>query len=76
MKDDLSTPSVSPDTLTRGAVDDGPPMSPSRLASFWGVHVNTIYRDIRKGALRAHRLPGGRWRIRRTDAFLYGRPNE
>lgn len=49
-------------------------VSPSRLADYWGVHVNTIYRDIRKGALRAFRLPGGRFRIRGCDARRYGRP--
>ncbi len=51
-------------------------VSPSRLASDWGVHVNTVYRDIRKGALRAFRLPSGRVRIRREDARRYGRPIE
>jgi excisionase family DNA binding protein len=56
------------------AGDDAPPVSPSRLAEHWGVHVNTVYRDIRKGALRAFRLPGGRFRIRWEDARRYGRP--
>lgn len=51
-------------------------ISPSRLADYWGVHVNTVYRDIRKGALRAFRLPSGRVRIRRGDADRYGRPIE
>jgi excisionase family DNA binding protein len=49
-------------------------ISPSRLASYWGVEVQTIYRDIRKGALRAYRLPGGDLRIRVTDARRYGKP--
>ncbi len=31
----------------------GPRVALSRLAVYWGVHINTIYRDIRKGALRA-----------------------
>lgn len=56
--------------------DDGAPLSPSRLAEDWGVHVNTVYRDIRKGALRAFKLPSGRFRIRRDDARRYGRPIE
>lgn len=50
--------------------------TPSRLAEYWGVHVNTVYRDIRKGALRAFRLPSGRVRIRLDDARRYGRPVE
>jgi len=50
-------------------------VSPEQLASFWGVHVNKVYRDIRKGALRAFRIPSGRWRIRRDDMRRYGRPN-
>ncbi len=55
---------------------DAAPLSPSRLADEWGVHVQTVYRDIRKGALRAFRLPSGRFRIRRDDAQAYGRPIE
>lgn len=51
-------------------------ISPSRLANYWGVHINTIYRDISKGALRAFRLPGGQLRIRTSDARRYGRPIE
>lgn len=46
------------------------------LASFWGVHPNTVYRDIRKGALRAFQLPGGSFRILLADAKRYGRPVE
>lgn len=56
--------------------EEAPVLSPSRLASDWGVHVNTVYRDIRKGALKAFRLPSGRFRIRRDDALRYGRPFE
>lgn len=51
-------------------------ITPARLAAFWGVHPNTIYRDIRKGALRAYRLPGGQLRIRLSDARRYGQPVE
>jgi excisionase family DNA binding protein len=54
----------------------GPNVTPSRLARFWGVHVNTVYRDISKGALRAYRLPGGQIRVRNSDARRYGRPIE
>lgn len=46
------------------------------LASFWGVHPNTVYRDIGKGALKAYRLPGGVLRILLADAHRYGRPVE
>lgn len=62
------------------ALDVSPPsepaVSPSRLAEEWGVDVQTVYRDIRKGALPAFRLPSGRFRIRRDDARRYGRPYE
>jgi len=51
-------------------------ISPSALAAKWGVGVQTIYRDIRKGALRAYRLPGGDLRIRIRDARRYGKPVE
>jgi excisionase family DNA binding protein len=54
----------------------GPNVSPSKLARYWGVHVNTVYRDIAKGALRGYRLPGGQIRIRTSDARRYGRPIE
>lgn len=53
-----------------------PHVSPSRLAEYWNVSVDTIYRDVRKGALRAFRLPGGQIRIRTSDARRYGRPYE
>lgn len=51
-------------------------LTPQELADHWGVTVQTVYRDIRKGALRAFRLPGGDIRIRRADAEQYGRPIE
>lgn len=53
-----------------------PAISPSRLASYWGVSVRTIYRDIQKGALPAFRLPGGQIRITTAEARRYGRPIE
>lgn len=47
-------------------------VSPSRLAREIGVHINTIYRDIRKGALRVYRRPGSRqFRIKKADADRY-----
>ena len=51
-------------------------VSPSYLADYWGVHINTIDRDIRKGALPAVRLPGGQFRVRWFEARRYGRPVE
>jgi excisionase family DNA binding protein len=51
-------------------------VSPSWLAHHWQVHIDTIYRDIRKGALPAFRLPGGQLRIKWSDAKKYGRPIE
>jgi excisionase family DNA binding protein len=55
---------------------DSPSLTISRLAAYWGVHPDTIRRDIRKGALPAFRLPGGTIRIRMSDARRYGRPIE
>jgi IS30 family transposase len=74
---DLQTRTVVAGSLSGPSASDQIGMvSPSRLASFWGVHPNTIYRDIRKGALRAFRLPSGQLRISRKDARQYGRPTE
>jgi len=73
------TNDVDPRSLTDRAPRseiDGPHWSPSRLANYWGVHVDTIYRDIRKGALKAFRLPSGQLRINLGDARRYGRPLE
>jgi len=77
------TQQVDPETLTyradpRGEVGDEMPavMAPQELADFWRIHVQTIRRDIKKGALKAFRLPGGDIRIRRSDAIRYGRPIE
>lgn len=70
------TNDVRPSELT-SRDDEENAISPARLAAYWGVHVDTIYRDIRKGALKAFRVgPRGQWRIRRADARRYGRPNE
>ena len=51
-------------------------VSPAWLAHYWDVHPNTIYRDIRKGALKAFRLPGGQYRVLLSEARRYGRPVE
>jgi len=51
-------------------------VTPSQMAEYWNVHVTTVYRDIRKGALPVFRLPGGRLRIRWSDMRRYGRPIE
>lgn len=51
-------------------------VSPGQLAAYWGVCVETIYRDIKKGALAAYKLPGGQIRILVEDARRYGRPLE
>lgn len=76
---DLQNRAVNPSQLSdrqSGAPSGSENVSPSRLADYWGVHVNTVYRDIRKGALPAVRLPSGRIRIRRQDADRYGRPQD
>lgn len=56
--------------------EDDATVSPSWLAAYWNVHPQTVYRDIRKGALLAFRLPGGQMRIRLSDARRYGTPIE
>jgi 5-methylcytosine-specific restriction endonuclease McrA len=53
---------------------DDTAVSPSRLASDWGVHVHTVYRDIRKGNLQAFRLPNGCLAIPIEAARSYGVP--
>ena len=72
----LHNRAVSPDALRNREGQDEPRLRPSQLAREWGVHTHTVYRDIRKGALRAERTPSGRFRIRRSDADTYGRPVE
>lgn len=72
---DLQNGAVRPGALAQRGEDE-PNLSPSRLAAYWGVHVNTVYRDIRKGALRAFKLPGGQFRVTLKDARRYGRPVE
>lgn len=74
---------ITPVDVTNRAIGHAPSVSgddrhvtPSFLAEYWGVHINTIYRDIRKGALPAVRLPGGRFRVRWLEARRYGRPIE
>lgn len=68
------------DTRATGPSDLDPDeihISPSRLADYWGVHINTIYRDIRKGALPAFQVGSARrFRIRMSDAKRYGKPVE
>jgi excisionase family DNA binding protein len=70
-----ATPATAPQARVRHETREAF-ISPSRLARFWGVHVNTVYRDLRKGALRAYRLPGGQLRISIAEARRYGRPME
>lgn len=68
---------VTPESLRTRASEEGPHVSPSRLAGYWGVSVQTVYRDIRKGALPAFRVgSGNQFRIRLADARRYGRPVE
>lgn len=49
---------------------------PSWMAKYWGVTIDTVRRDIKKGALPARRLPGGQLMIRKEDAINYGRPQQ
>ncbi len=46
------------------------------LAAFWNVSDDTIYRDIKKGALRVSYVgSAGLIRIAKHDAVTYGRPS-
>lgn len=86
-REDLQNHAVTEESLTarpatpakarsdRDVLDE-PKLTIVELARVWRVRPETIYRDIKKGALRAHRLPGGDWRILVSDARAYGRPNE
>ena len=48
----------------------------TELATYWNVSVDTVYRDIAKGALRAYRVgSAGTIRVRTEDARSYGCPN-
>jgi excisionase family DNA binding protein len=50
-------------------------VTPAELARYWRVSTDTIYRDIKKGALPAYRIgSAGTIRIRIEDARRYGRP--
>ena len=49
----------------------------TELARYWEVSVDTVYRDIKKGALRAYRVGSSRKiRVRVEDARRYGRPSD
>ena len=50
-------------------------VTPTELARYWRVSTDTIYRDIKKGALPVYRIgSAGTIRIRIEDARRYGRP--
>jgi len=59
------------------ATDPGYYVTVTDLARYWKVSVDTVYRDIKKGALRAYRVgSSGKIRVRLEDARQYGRPEE
>jgi excisionase family DNA binding protein len=81
----VTRPEAPPETAEEGVPDaeererllrelHEPKLTVEELARAWRVSVDTIWRDIRKGALRAHRTPGGNVRILLSDARAYGRP--
>lgn len=43
-------------------------MTTGQAAELLGVSRSTVVRYIEAGTLEARRLPGGHWRIRRSDA--------
>ena len=57
------------------ATDSDHYVTVTELARYWKVSVDTVYRDIKKGALRAYRVgSSGKIRVRVEDARQYGRP--
>jgi excisionase family DNA binding protein len=59
------------------ATDPGYYVTVTDLARYWKVSVDTVYRDIKKGALPAYRVgSSGKIRVRLEDARRYGRPAE
>jgi len=49
----------------------------TELARYWKVSVDTVYRDIKKGALQAYRVgSSGKIRVHVEDARRYGRPTD
>jgi excisionase family DNA binding protein len=57
------------------ATDSDHYVTVTELARYWNVSVDTVYRDIKKGALRAYRVgSSGKIRVRVEDARQYGRP--
>ena len=58
------------------AAHNGALVTVAELARYYKISVDTVYRDIKKGALRAYRVgSSGAIRIRVDDARRYGRPN-
>ncbi len=49
-----------------------PLWTPTDVADYWLVHVDTIYRRIRSGDMPAMQLPNGAYRIEEDDAITYG----
>lgn len=86
--DDAGLPELDPLTLLddprlRGELTQAlfglikqPVLTVAEAARIWRVEAATVRRDIRKGALRAYRLPGGDLRILRSDLLAYGRPQD
>jgi excisionase family DNA binding protein len=59
------------------ATDSDHYVTVTELARYWKVSVDTVYRDIKKGALRAYRVgSSGKIRVRVEDARQYGRPSD
>jgi excisionase family DNA binding protein len=57
------------------ATHNGHYVTVTDLAHYWKVSVDTVYRDIKKGALRAYRVgSSGKIRVHVDDARQYGRP--
>ena len=57
------------------ATDSDHYVTVTELARYWKVSVDTVYRDIKKGALRAYRVgSSGKIRVRVEDALQYGHP--
>lgn len=49
-------------------------LSACEVADYWGVHVETVYRAIRRGDLEARKFPTGRILVDETVAAEFAPP--
>jgi len=70
-------PVPAPSSATQTGASRGGFVTVAELADYWKVSVDTVYRDIKKGALRAYRVgSSGAIRVLVEDARRYGQPSK